>query len=69
MKLITEMVIAHANANYNDNGWDILIETQNANEVENIIKGAKNLNDAIKKASNWCRLNKEEETSIKNLVW
>lgn len=61
--------MAHAIANYSDDGWDILVETQSTLDVAEIIEGADTLDEAIQKASEWCRLNKEAEASVKNLVW
>ena len=64
-----EMVMAHALANYGDNGWDILIETQSVKEIESIIEGADTLDEAIQKAAEWCRINKEAEASVQKQVW
>jgi ribosomal protein L12E/L44/L45/RPP1/RPP2 len=44
-------VRAHAEAHYDEHGWDILVETIDEDELTEIIRGARTVGGAISKAA------------------
>lgn len=48
---LEEAVRAHAEAHYEQGGWDVLVETTNEDELIEIIRGARSVKGAIAKAA------------------
>lgn len=66
---LVEAVKAHAVENYEDDGWDYLVECYDDQEVAELIGEATTVEDAIKAAAEIMRLLDERRRDIQATAW
>jgi len=62
-------VKAHAKANYEDDGWDYLVECYEDDEVAELIEGATTVAGAIKAAAEIMKFKNDYRADIQGTVW
>lgn len=66
---LVDGVKAHAKANYEDNGWDYLVECYDDDEVAELIEGATTVAEAIKAAGEIMAIKDERRGEIQSYAW
>lgn len=66
---LVEAVKAHAVENYEDDGWDYLVECYDDGEVAELIDGATTVEEAIKAAAEIMRLLDDRRKDIQATAW
>lgn len=66
---LVEAVKSHAMANYNADGWDVIVEAYTDAELWEVIAGSKDAKQAIRKAKAVASLHAERRSEVRATAW
>jgi uncharacterized protein YfeS len=69
MNKIIKDLRSYALENYAKDGWDILVECYDDEDIMQDMDGATNLADAIKNVGKWCKLRDERRKEMESMIW
>lgn len=66
---LVQAVKDHAHRNYNNDGWDYVVETMTDDDIRQAIGKASTIQGAIRKVASLCGLWDERRTEVRSTIW